>query len=561
MAIRHLAIERFRGIKQLDWIVGSRSPICLVGAGDSTKSTIIDAIEFALSPRWNLPFSDSDFYDSDTSEPFSITVSVNELPDELVKESRFGLHLRGWDTRKRCIRDEPEEGDECIISVRLRVPSSLEPEWTVVNKRTPEGVKISSEDRERSGAIRIDSFIDRHLSWSRGSVLARLTGKVDEMPSILADAGREARKAIRPESLTNLNAAAKEAERIVRIFGVLPTTGYAPHLDVRELAIRAGGLSLHDGSVPVRQAGLGTRRLIALSLQHEQQKNAGCVTLIDEVEHGLEPHRLRRLLRALKPGDPSTAGKQVILTTHSPVAVRELADCGVCVVTTGQGTTRVVPIVDDKIQKSLRRYPEAVLGRSILVCEGETEVGFSYALDEWWSTTGTLDPFACLGVVSIDGEGSSAVATALRFASLGFRVAVMLDSDREIPDSELRRVGVHVLLWDGRRCTESRIAEDLPWQALMHCVQLAMKNKGDAAVLSAVRDRSKDRTLGDDPDQWPESPQLRVAIGRSAKAGSWFKRIDWGENMGRAVARHLPSIPATDLAVKLESLRAWLAKQ
>jgi AAA ATPase domain len=50
MQIRHISIKNFRGIQKMDWALHSQI-VCLVGAGDSTKSTILDAIEYALSPR------------------------------------------------------------------------------------------------------------------------------------------------------------------------------------------------------------------------------------------------------------------------------------------------------------------------------------------------------------------------------------------------------------------------------------------------------------------------------------------------------------------------------
>ena len=49
MKIRLIKIDRFRGIRELEWRVGG-SFVCLVGPGDSTKTTILDAVEFALSP-------------------------------------------------------------------------------------------------------------------------------------------------------------------------------------------------------------------------------------------------------------------------------------------------------------------------------------------------------------------------------------------------------------------------------------------------------------------------------------------------------------------------------
>ena len=46
--------------------------------------------------------------------------------------------------------------------------------------------------------------------------------------------------------------------------------------------------------------------------------------LIDELEHGLEPHRIVRLLGSLGAKGESPP-LQVFMTTHSPVALRELA--------------------------------------------------------------------------------------------------------------------------------------------------------------------------------------------------------------------------------------------
>jgi putative ATP-dependent endonuclease of OLD family len=40
--------------------------------------------------------SDTDFYAQDVEQTLEITVTVSELPPELISETKFGLHLRGW---------------------------------------------------------------------------------------------------------------------------------------------------------------------------------------------------------------------------------------------------------------------------------------------------------------------------------------------------------------------------------------------------------------------------------------------------------------------------------
>lgn len=56
--------------------------------GDSTKTTILDAVEVALSPRWNIPFDDSDFYDADSSAPILIPGAVGGLPEEFKSDAK-----------------------------------------------------------------------------------------------------------------------------------------------------------------------------------------------------------------------------------------------------------------------------------------------------------------------------------------------------------------------------------------------------------------------------------------------------------------------------------------
>jgi putative ATP-dependent endonuclease of the OLD family len=56
--IRRIIIANFRCIKQLTW-VPSPGVNCLIGPGDSGKSTILDAIDYCLGARRNLQFSDA----------------------------------------------------------------------------------------------------------------------------------------------------------------------------------------------------------------------------------------------------------------------------------------------------------------------------------------------------------------------------------------------------------------------------------------------------------------------------------------------------------------------
>ncbi len=80
--IRRIEIRNFRCIQHLNWIP-SAGINCLIGPGDSGKSSFLDAIDFRLGARRSLAFTDADFYRLDVTNPIAITATVGELDDTL----------------------------------------------------------------------------------------------------------------------------------------------------------------------------------------------------------------------------------------------------------------------------------------------------------------------------------------------------------------------------------------------------------------------------------------------------------------------------------------------
>lgn len=556
MQIRHLRIERFRGIKLLDW-KPTGDVVCLLGPGDSTKSTIIEAIELTLSPRWDYGFDDSDFYDGNTDTPIVITAIVGQLPDALRADNKFGLDIRGW-SQAEGLRDEPEGDDEAVLSIRLKVDASLEPEWTVINDRNPDGRTISSRDRQPLGVLRLSQFLDRHLTWNAGTVLFRLTDGIGSLRGLLAAAGRAARSAITESAVPLLSQAATKAQKLAREHGVAPKKNYRPGLDIQRVNIGQGGVALHDGDVPLRRAGLGTRRLLTFALQREVAK-AGGVTLVDEVEHGLEPHRIRSLVRTLR---PEGGRGQVIMTTHSPIVIQELDASCLKIVRSIDGETRVDSVATS-LQGVVRAASEALLGRKVIVCEGKTEVGVCRAFDCFWAVMRDKEAFAYLGVVPVEGDGAKAPQRAVDLRKLGYSVCFLGDSDCELaPDpAAMQADGIKVLIWADGTSIEERITRDLPWDGVLEVVRLALEEFGEQSVKASVAQQlaaNEGLTRGD-LRSWQDSQELRNAIGRAAKGkASWFKRIDRGERLGEVVCRYIEYIPKTDLAQKMAELRRWI---
>jgi energy-coupling factor transporter ATP-binding protein EcfA2 len=564
MKIYQVEIDRFRGINKLDWTVGGNF-VCLVGAGDSTKSTILDAIELALSPRWNIVFDDSDFYNGASEKGLKIRVTVGEIDDKLLKESKYGLHTRGWKDGK--LSDEPQDDDELVLTVQLSVDQSLEPVWTIVNDRLAEDKRISSYDRQAFSVARLGGFVDKHLSWTKGSVLSHLTGDIDGLSGLLAEANREARKSFKPHEVSKLQTAAKQVQELAKGIGVASKDEYCPGLDVQATTVNVGGVTLHDGKVPLRRAGMGTRRLLISAIQKELAKQ-GAIALVDEVEHGLEPHRILHFLKALQLGKKDNG--QVLMITHSPVVVTELEAENLRIVRSTKDGVVDVKQIDAGIQDIVRRSSYAFLARKLIICEGRTEVGFCNSLDNWWHSQ-KRESFGYLGLVPVNGNGHEAPKVAVSLSDLDYDIALLVDSDKPLnPDeNKLKEEGIAVISWSGDVCIEERLALDLPWSAIIEILKnVAERSSCERCVCDAVRNRLGSR-LPDNIDSWEDSNGLRQAIGKyikednkgdDPKGKGLFKSIDGGEFLGNILVKHIENIPEKDIAKKVCELRAWIDK-
>ena len=132
--IRKITIKNFRCIKELTWLPSS-GVNCLIGPGDSGKSTILDAIDFCLGARRNLQFTDADFHRLDVEAPIRVSVTFGELDDSLKNLDGYGMYLGGFDPETGDVEDEPEKDLETVLTLQLTVASDLEPSWTLVSER------------------------------------------------------------------------------------------------------------------------------------------------------------------------------------------------------------------------------------------------------------------------------------------------------------------------------------------------------------------------------------------------------------------------------------------
>jgi putative ATP-dependent endonuclease of OLD family len=565
--LRTLRVENFRGIRIADLNL-SAPFVALVGPGDSTKTTILDAVGLVLTPRYNVTFTDADFHNADTTSPIVIEAVVVDLPDTLVDERAHGKNRSGIRPDNTLTHDPlDEEGvEECLI-IRLTVNAELEPLWEVMRPGEQVGDRMTASERAQLGYFRVGESSGQNLRWGRGSALTTLTQSKSGATHALIEAQRQARDAIRALSGTPLHDAATLAQVESRALGAANFNDLRPGLDP---AFGAGSaaLMLHDGDIPLTQFGLGTRRLLSLSIQENALAGRSMVS-IDELESGLDPHRLANLIRHLVQ-QTDTEKIQVIFTTHSPLVVEALTWRQLFVVrsVTGATTVTAVPkdLVDDDVntvQGIVRAAPSALLARRVVVGEGATEVGFLRAVltacDRLQLAKGRATSVTTGTTVTNGGGDSLAPSRARAFTELGYRTQLVLDADVDTNAGRVEAAstaGTNVVQWDTPHALEDAIFAAVPIEAVLTLVQYVIEDRGIDSVADALSSRLPVTLSHDTPESWAEvaGDDYRRVLAATAKKAGWFKREDHGMLLGQIVWSHRNDVLEGDLRRGLQQI-------
>jgi hypothetical protein len=543
--VRKVEIENFRAVKALAWCPDDGIN-CLVGPGDSGKSTVLDAIDYCIGARRTLQLADSDFCCLDIDAPIRIAVSVGALPDALKSIDSYGLYLRGFDTATGEIAPEPESRLETVLTIQLLIESDLEPQWSLVSERaTAQGQSRSLNwgDRVALSPTRLGAINDNHLTWRRGSILNKLSDERADASKELAKAARDVRTAFAAQGSVQLASALATVTKAAKDLGIPIGAEARAFLDAASVSFTGGTISLHDDAgVPLRGLGLGSTRLLIAGLQRQAAASASII-LIDELEHGLEPHRIILLLGALG-AKLRPVPLQVFMTTHSPVAVRELSAEQLFVLRRQGDRHQILEVGKaGDVQGTIRRYPEALLAKSVLVCEGASEVGLIRGLDQLRVGNG-YPTIAAHGCALVDGGGNELFARALAFQSLGYRVATLRDSDvAPTPELEAKfaAAGGKTYRWRDGRALEDEIFLSVSDQAVPKLLELAIAAKEEMLINEHIKSASQNaKDLA--AVRWEcatgLSPETRAILGRAARskgAKGWFKSVGLMEQAARDV--------------------------
>lgn len=567
MKLTNIEIKNFRGIRHacaffpLDYRV-----VCLIGSGDSGKSTLLAAIEWALWPSWSLIVTDTDFYNCDPTEPIEIAVSLTELPEALMKEDKFGLYLR--DFGKVCLGgdDEPTDTGTTILTIQLTIDESLEPRWNVITSRT-DPKPISQKDRRllSFGVVGFDH--EKDFKWGRGSILQKYADSREALHNAFTQAMRAA---VENTSLEVLDQMAPTLKEVGRQFGV----GFNGEIHNR-LLMQNGSYSttvgVFDDKVPFSQRGLGSKRLLSIGM-NVNACDDGALVLVDEIETGLEPYRISALINQFRKQFKNHG--QLIMTTHSMSAVCECTVNEVCVCSNDNGELQLHRLnekneITADIQALLRSNPDAFLCKRVIVCEGKTEVGLLRAFDSYLVRKG-VGRLAYYGVTAIPGGGGDnffQLAQLLR--ECGYDVAILMDSDipkEEAQKQQMREKGIFVFDWESGFAIEEQIFQDVSLECINSLLAIAIEehsfDKVKANLNRVFEPEELPCSVGNEMITVNEdiTSEERVKIGTAAKhnKSEWFKNTSKGQKIGNRIFREFDDMAECRFKTQMIALQGWV---
>ena len=536
--IYRLSIERFRSIKALSWYPAKGVNVIL-GGGDVGKTTILDAVALLLSPVNTATVSDTDYHARNIDEGFVIEAIV-ALPPESKINNQIKLSWPwDWNGKEAVVpAEEGNGGTESEPVYRLRVCGTpdLELAYEIVQ---PDGATDSLPValRRTIGLVRLsgDDRNDRDLRLVQGSALDRLLsdkGLRSRLASNLAEHGvkdgltDEAKKA-----LNDLDTAFKKES--------LP--------EGLDLAINGSqGLSVaamigltadRDGiQLPLTSWGAGTRRIAALAIAEQNQGEAP-ITLVDEVERGLEPYRQRSLMEKLQAGK-----SQVFVTTHSPFSIAAASQASLWYV---DHEGKVGVLEPKKTARHRKTDPETFLARLTVVTEGATECGFVTVLLEK-ALGSSLEQH---GVHVSDGGGHESTLGLLEaLADGGLRFGGFADDEGGKHPERWKKVTEKLdkllFRWTSG-CLEENIINAAPDENLETFVMVSDGNK------TGMRLRTLADLLGSQ-----EKEKDFVAI--KTKAGAGLKALIVAEASGnQGQIWFKTAVGGRELVGKMFSLGAW----
>lgn len=550
--IRSLSIRRYRGLTEFDWLPSS-GVNCLIGPGDSGKSSVLAAVSLLLAPYPIAAASEFDYFDRNVADGFEIQACL-AVDDDVLASERTTPPIWGWRDGHRV--ELPEEGTEPVIVVRARGTAELE----VVHEIIPpagDPVLLTVGFRKKLLLARLvgEDRASRDLRVTQGSLLDRLLGRAD-LRGVLAGAISIAS--------AQLQLPQEVSESVQRLAGLLDEAGLPHDLHLGLAAIPGlplpGLLTLLQGqdpaaAIPLAYSGAGTRQLVLLELSAGLARG-GAVVVVDEPERGLEPYRQSVASRRIV--NLSGASGQAFVTTHAPAVLEALPEGAVWRMAECH---KPVQLVGEAIARLLKQDPAAFFAKVPLLCEGDTEVGFNEVLLSDWLST----PLDSVSIHLVSSGGQPAALGLLDgFRTAGFTCAGFVDNEHSFAGrGERLAQQIPLFAWNTGRNIEEAIARHLSVADLWRLPAWGEEASGTEArhLIVQVRDGIAGAAANDLNQLVAAHGEVavRTALAAAMDRNRWFKTQKGGRVLATQLLRvGMPAPIRSQLDPFYEQLRGLI---
>jgi putative ATP-dependent endonuclease of OLD family len=532
MQLRQLTILRYRGIETFTW---NPAPglNCLIGPGDSFKTTILSAISLLLAPYPLGACSEFDFHRRRIADGFEIEAYIGSLDLRSLGAEQRLPHLYGW--RNHAAAPLPEGDAEPVLRCRVRGTADLEliyelpidgtddpPTFTAGLRRKLMLARLAGEERAaRDLRLGTGSLLDRHLKTGdmRAPVHGAIANAAAEMvvPAPADTALRELSRTFGEAGLpSNLH------------LGLVPVQGAA----LVGMVALASGDSVRE-AIPLAYAGTGTKQMALLTLS-AALAGAAPVLVIDEPERGLEPYRQRSIIKTVT--DLAGTEGQAFITTHAPAVLEMLSAEHIWRM---RGAQSPCQFQGAAIARLLRSDPDAFFAVTPILCEGATEQGL---LDQMLPPLIGRDIDGC-GIRLIDGSGQpNVLEVADGFIAAGIIYAAFLDNEAAHTGRRGRiQAQRTTFVWNGSINIEEATCKWLPLNNLFSLLETASEASGverryleDQIFLQIPEEDRQGRPRELETAGYAEQT-LRRAFYEAMTRHTWFKTRNGGRLLAGAL--------------------------